>query len=143
FSSSSILSRLASDTSMPPYLDFQLYSVASDIPYFRQRSAAFAPASFSRNTAMICSSVNLLRFIGPSFSQGRTLTPGGGISQWQVTTATLPSASIGQPWSAPRRFLNLLLATRLRPSAYSKDLIYRIAASADHVDIDSNRSLYD
>ena len=52
---------------MPPNLAFQLYSVASDIPYFRQRSAAFAPASCSRNTVMICSSVNLLRFIGPSF----------------------------------------------------------------------------
>jgi hypothetical protein len=63
FSSSSAFNRLT----MPPYLAFQLYSVASDIPYFRQRSAAFAPASFSRNTAMICSSVNLLRFIGPSF----------------------------------------------------------------------------
>src|SRR3984893_17528653 len=69
FSSSSARSRLASETSIPPNLAFQLYSVASDIPYFRQSSPAFAPASCSRNTAMICSSVNLLRFIGPSLVQ--------------------------------------------------------------------------
>jgi hypothetical protein len=31
------------------------------------KSAAFAPASCSRNTPIICSSVNLFRFIGPSF----------------------------------------------------------------------------
>jgi len=61
--------RLASETSIPPNLTFQLYSVASDIPYFRQSSAAFAPASCSRNTATICSTVNLLRFIGPSLVQ--------------------------------------------------------------------------
>jgi len=34
---------------------------------------------------MICSSMNLLRFIGPSPSSGRTLTPSGRESQWQVT----------------------------------------------------------
>src|SRR5262245_31078736 len=63
FSSSSIRSRLASDTSMPPYLLFQLYTVASEMPCLRARSAGFAPASCSRRTAMICSSVNLPRFI--------------------------------------------------------------------------------
>src|SRR6478735_1704885 len=70
FSSSSALSRLASETSMPPNLAFQLYSVASEIPCLRARSAAFAPASCSRRTAMICSSVNLLLFISPSFKRG-------------------------------------------------------------------------
>ena len=56
-------SRLASDTSMPPYLAFQLYRVASEIPCLRASSPVFAPASCSRSTAMICSSVNLPRFI--------------------------------------------------------------------------------
>src|SRR3954452_22441127 len=48
---------------MSPYLAFQLYSVASEMPCLRARSAVFAPASCSRRTAMICSSVNLIRFI--------------------------------------------------------------------------------
>src|ERR1700689_5794308 len=63
FSSSSDRRRLASDTSMPPYLAFQLYSVASEMPCLRARSPVFAPASCSRKTAIICSSVNLIRFI--------------------------------------------------------------------------------
>jgi len=42
---------------------FQLYSVASEMPCLRARSAVFAPASCSRKTAMICSSVNLIRLI--------------------------------------------------------------------------------
>src|ERR1700760_4690697 len=83
FSSSSCLSRLTSETSMPPYLAFQLYSVASETPCLRARSAVFAPASCSFNTPMICSSVNRARFISPSF-KGRTLNPRGGKSQWQV-----------------------------------------------------------
>jgi hypothetical protein len=65
-SSSSSRSRLASDTSRPPYLAFQLYSVASETPCLLARSAVFALASCSRRTAMICSSVNLTRFIGRS-----------------------------------------------------------------------------
>src|SRR3984957_10958512 len=69
FSSSSWLSRLASVTSMPPYLAFQLYSVASETPCLRARSADFAPASCSRSTPIICSSVNLARFICPSFTR--------------------------------------------------------------------------
>src|SRR5690606_8303802 len=84
FSSSRAFRRLASDTSMPPYFAFQLYSVASLTPCLRARSPAFAPASCSRRTAMICSSVNRFRFICPSFNRGRTLTPGGGKTQWQV-----------------------------------------------------------
>src|ERR1700674_1597494 len=67
FSSSSCRSRLASDTSIPPNLAFQLYSVASETPYLRANSAVFAPASCSRSTPIICSSVNLARFICPSF----------------------------------------------------------------------------
>ena len=66
FSSSSAFSRLASDTSRPPYLAFQLYKVASETPCLRARSAVFAPASCYCRTAMICSSVNLIRFIRPS-----------------------------------------------------------------------------
>lgn len=49
------------------------------------RSPAFARASCSRRTAMICCSVKRFRFICPSFNRGRTLTPGGGKTQWQVT----------------------------------------------------------
>src|SRR6476646_984594 len=41
--------------------------VASAIPCLRARSAVFVPASCSFNTAIICSSVNLARFICPSF----------------------------------------------------------------------------
>src|SRR5436853_6881265 len=67
FSSSSCFSRFASGTSMPPYLAFQLYSVASETPCLRAKSAVFAPASCSRSTPIICSSVNLARFICPSF----------------------------------------------------------------------------
>src|SRR6195256_3923625 len=36
FSSSSCFRRLASETSMPPYLAFQLYSVASETPCLRE-----------------------------------------------------------------------------------------------------------
>src|SRR6202795_2593247 len=84
FSSSSCLRRLASETSRPPYLAFQLYSVASETPCLRARSAVFAPASCSRRTPMICSSVNLFRFIGPSLLRGRTLNLRGGKTQGQV-----------------------------------------------------------
>src|ERR1700688_4097329 len=69
FSSSSCFRRLASETSMPPNFAFQLYSVASETPCFRARSAVFAPASCSRSTPIICSSVNLARFICPSFTR--------------------------------------------------------------------------
>src|ERR1700722_16293931 len=63
FSFFSVLSRLASDTSRPPYLAFQLYRVASETPCLRAKSAVFAPASCSRSATIICSSVNLTRFI--------------------------------------------------------------------------------
>src|SRR6476660_8413201 len=41
--------------------------VASEIPCLRARSAVCVPSSCSFNTAIICSSVNLARFICPSF----------------------------------------------------------------------------
>src|ERR1700732_2009821 len=66
FSSSSPLSRLASATSIPPYLAFHLYSVASAIPCRRHNSAVFSPASASRKIPMICSSLYRLPFICPS-----------------------------------------------------------------------------
>src|SRR5439155_8529721 len=53
FSSSSVLSRFASDTSKPPYLAFQLYNVASEIPCLRASSAVFPPAFCLRRTAII------------------------------------------------------------------------------------------
>src|ERR1700737_2195567 len=96
FSSSSCFRRLASGTSMPPYLAFQLYSVASETPCLRARSAVFAPASCSRSTPIICSSVNLARFICPP-SQGRTLTPRGGSLQWQVTVTKTQNQLIIDP----------------------------------------------
>jgi hypothetical protein len=37
------------------------------MPCLRAKSDVLAPASCSRSTAMICSSVNLARFICPSF----------------------------------------------------------------------------
>jgi hypothetical protein len=50
FSSSSAFRRLASETSMPPYLAFQLYSVASDTPCLRARSAVLAPLMLLQHT---------------------------------------------------------------------------------------------
>jgi hypothetical protein len=75
FSSSSCFSRLASETSMPPYLAFQLYSVASETPCLRARSAFVAPASCSFSTPMIRSSVNRARFICPSFRRPDSNSP--------------------------------------------------------------------
>src|SRR6266508_4256440 len=63
FSSSSARSRLASLTSMPPYLRFQLYSVSVAIPSCRQSSFVEAPAVCCLSAAMICSSVKRLLFI--------------------------------------------------------------------------------
>jgi hypothetical protein len=63
FSPSSDRSRRASDTSSPPNFDFHLWNVAELIPWQRQTSAVAMPASCSFEIAMICSSLNLLRFI--------------------------------------------------------------------------------
>src|SRR5581483_6945400 len=59
FSSSSDRRRLASDASSPPNFAFHLYSVPALIPCRRHTSSVRAPASCSRRTLMICSSVNL------------------------------------------------------------------------------------
>lgn len=56
-------SRLASDTSMPPYRVHQLYRVVSLIPCWRHRSAGFAPALCSRRISMIFSSLKRFRFM--------------------------------------------------------------------------------
>src|SRR6185437_10491152 len=63
FSSSSAFSLRASETSIPPNFAFHLKKVALLTPCLRHRSAVFIPASCSRNIPMICSSVNLERFI--------------------------------------------------------------------------------
>ena len=52
---------------MPPYLAFQLYSVASEIPCLRARSAVFAPASCSRRHRNDLLFREPARFICPSF----------------------------------------------------------------------------
>jgi hypothetical protein len=89
-------SRLASETSMPPNLAFQLWIVASETPCLRARSAVLAPASCSRKTPIICSSVNLARFfVRPS--EGRTLTLRRGNRKRQVIRAWP-----GHPASATR-----------------------------------------
>src|SRR5260370_6845747 len=77
FSSSSCFRRLASETFIPPYLAFQLYSVASETPCLRARSAVFPPPPCSRNTPIICSSVNLAPFISPSFTSPHSNSPWG------------------------------------------------------------------
>jgi len=59
FSSSKAFSLRASLTSIPPNLDFHLKNVALLIPCLRQTSAVDTPPSCSRNTPMICSSLNL------------------------------------------------------------------------------------
>src|ERR1051325_3682638 len=63
FSSSSSRSRRASLTSIPPYFDFHVYSVASLTPTSRASSPTFRPPSICFNTPMICSSLCRLFFI--------------------------------------------------------------------------------
>src|SRR3989454_2908232 len=58
FSSSRLLSRCASPTSIPPYLLFQPYSVASLTPVSPARSATFRPASWPFRIPPICSSLH-------------------------------------------------------------------------------------
>ena len=106
FSSSRARSRFASDTSMPPNLAFQFYSVASEMPCLRARSAVFIPASCSFRTAMICSSVNRFLFIVRLLRQGRTLIASGGNPWWQVRTHPIFKASVR--WACGRlKRLNL------------------------------------
>src|SRR5207248_251623 len=54
------------------------------MPCLRHTSAVFAPASCSCRIAMICSSLNRLRFIVRPPSGGRTLLKSGGASGAQV-----------------------------------------------------------
>src|SRR5665213_11994 len=63
FSSSSDLRRFASLTSIPPYFDFQLYSVWSVTPNSRANSFTGRPASICFTTPMIFSSVCFVFFI--------------------------------------------------------------------------------
>src|SRR5947208_15454373 len=58
------------------------------MPCLRHTSAVFAPASCSCRTAMICSSLNRLRFIVRPPSGGRTLLKSGGASGAQVKRMT-------------------------------------------------------
>ncbi len=69
FSSSSAFSRLAYETSSPPYFAFHVWNVALLIPCFRHASTIETPASCSRKIPMICSCVNLsiASSSGPSF----------------------------------------------------------------------------
>src|SRR5512133_4286307 len=57
FSSSSSFKRRASFTSIPPYLLFQVHSVAALTPSSRANSGTFRPASICFSTPMICSSL--------------------------------------------------------------------------------------
>src|SRR5215475_12625103 len=50
---------LPQQNEQPPIAESAPLKVASEIPCLRARSAVFAPASCSRRTAMICSSMNL------------------------------------------------------------------------------------
>src|SRR5690606_8691637 len=72
FSSSSCLSRFASETSMPPYFRFQAYRVSRLMPSRRHSSRTFAPASASLTAATFCSSVNLLLRMTPPRSVRRS-----------------------------------------------------------------------
>jgi hypothetical protein len=90
----------ASDTSRPPYLDFQLYNVASDTPCLRARSADLAPASASFSTPVICSSLNRDRFIVRLSLKGRTLIINGGNLKGHVRPSNGVDARGHRPQSA-------------------------------------------
>src|SRR5262245_41382371 len=78
------------------------------IPYARHRSATFRPASPSLTIARICSSVNLLRFIGPPLNGGPHLTRGGSEGAGQRRSPPPSRAASIAP--ARRRFLSIRLA---------------------------------
>ncbi len=67
FSSSRARSRRASFTARPPYFRFQRYSVSVLTPRRRHSSPVGVPASCSLRAAMVCSSLNLLLRMMPSF----------------------------------------------------------------------------
>jgi len=70
FSSFSVFSRLASDTARPSDFAFHRKNVASLKPCLRQTSVVDLPASCSRSTPMICSSLNRLLLISVSLFDG-------------------------------------------------------------------------
>lgn len=70
------LSRRGPDTSKPPNFDFYLKKAAEHIPWRRQASSVVMPTSCFFMISMICSSLNLLRFI--SFDCLRQILPKNG-----------------------------------------------------------------
>src|SRR5215813_11945816 len=83
FSSSSIRSRLTSDTSRPPYLLFQLQSCFRD-PVLARQLSRLCPTlvlAQNRNDLLFREPATLHR---PSLQHGRTLILRGGKTQWQV-----------------------------------------------------------
>src|SRR5262249_4096263 len=75
FSSRSCLTSCASLTSMPPYFDFQAYSVYLETPNSRATSSVVRPASTCFSAAMICASVCLPLLIPFPLSFVRNRTP--------------------------------------------------------------------
>src|SRR5580693_3254691 len=84
------------------------------MPCLRHTSATFIPASCSRSTPMICSSVNRLRFIRPSPSGSRTLLIPGGVLGAQVNEHTE-----GGTQPADKSLINRRLPPHPQPCAAS------------------------
>src|SRR5262249_9934295 len=63
------------------------------MPCVRHRSATFRPASPSLTIARICSSVNLLRFIGPPLKSEDLILRGA--DYWGQVTGTVRATSRG------------------------------------------------
>src|SRR5690606_29958407 len=97
FSSSSCLSRFASETSMPPYFRFQAYRVSRLMPSRRHSSRTFAPASASLTAATFCSSVNLLLRMTPPRSVRRSQIISGSGFGGQLTRRYATLALVGPP----------------------------------------------
>jgi len=84
--------QLQAPPAKPPTLGCELLQprpcrciVGSDMPCSRHTSDTFIPASCSRRTPMICSSLNRLRFIVRLPLGSRTLPKPGGVFGAQVT----------------------------------------------------------
>src|SRR5205809_4430424 len=73
------------------------------MPCLRHTSAVFAPASCSCRIAMICSSLNRLRFIVRPPSGGRTLLKSGGASGAQVNNRCQITKNLGLEQPLRRR----------------------------------------
>ena len=77
FLASSFRSSFASETSMPPYFDFQRWKHCTDMPCSRTRSSTLAPALWSLKMIMIYSSLYHLPYMSrPPSNQwyGKSLT---------------------------------------------------------------------